>query len=80
VAGAVNSGPLGAVAIPDPPNPIQHVAFLAMGSANGLGYLICGIAGLVAVLLVVFGIGGGAHDAMISEESLGERPAGIYGS
>jgi MFS family permease len=80
VAGAVNSGPLGAVAIPDPPNPIQHVAFLAMGSANGLGYLICGIAGLVAVLLVVFGIGGGARDAMISEESLGERPAGIYGS
>jgi MFS family permease len=80
VAGAVNSGPLGAVAIPDPPNPIQHVAFLAMGSANGIGYLICGIAGLVAVLLVVFGIGGGAHDAMISEESLGEGPAGIYGS
>jgi MFS family permease len=70
VAGAVNSGPLGAVAIPDPPNPIQHVAFLAMGSANGIGYLICGIAGLVAMLLVVFGIGGGAHDAMISEESL----------
>jgi MFS family permease len=80
VAGAVNSGPLGAVAIPDPPNPIQHVAFLAMGSANGIGYLICGIAGIVAVLLVVFGIGGGARDAMISEESLGERPAGMYGS
>jgi MFS family permease len=78
VAGAVNSGPLGAVAIPNPPNPIQHVAFLAMGSANGLGYLICGIAGLVAMLLVVFGIGGGAHDAMISEESL-EAPPGIYG-
>jgi MFS family permease len=78
VAGAVNSGPLGAVAIPNPPNPIQHVAFLAMGSANGIGYLICGIAGLVAMLLVVFGIGGGAHDAMISEESL-EAPPGIYG-
>jgi MFS family permease len=78
VVGAVNSGPLGAVAIPDPPNPIQHVAFLAMGSANGIGYLICGIAGLVAMLLVVFGIGGGAHDAMISEESL-EAPPGIYG-
>ena len=70
VAGAVNSGPLGAVAIPDPPNPIQHTAFLAMGSANAVGYLICGIAGLVAMLLVVFGIGGGAHDTMISEESL----------
>jgi MFS family permease len=78
VAGAVNSGPLGAVSVPDPPNPIQHVAFLAMGSANAVGYLICGIAGLVAMLLVVFGIGGGAHDAMISEESL-ELPPGIYG-
>ena len=49
-----------------------------MGHANGIGYLICGIAGLVAVLLVVFGISGGAHDAMISEESL-ELPPGIYG-
>jgi len=78
VAGAVNSGPLGAVSIPNPPNPIHHVAFLAMGSANSVGYLICGIAGVVAMLLVVFGIRGGTHDAMISAESL-ELPPGIYG-
>lgn len=77
--GAVNSGPLGAVSVPDPPNPIQHVAFLATGHANAVGYLVCGIASVVAMLLVVLGIRGGAHDAMINEESL-ELPAGIYGS
>jgi hypothetical protein len=66
----VNSGPLGANSIPDPPNPIKHVAFEALGHANSEGYLICGIAGLVAALLCFAALGGGARDTMIAEESL----------
>jgi MFS family permease len=73
VAGAVNSGPLGANAVPDPPNPLKHVAFEALGHANSIGYLICGIAALAAALLVVLAVRGGAHDPMISEESLAEE-------
>jgi hypothetical protein len=70
LVGAVNSGPLGANSIPDPPNPIKHVAFEALGHANSEGYLICGIAGLVAALLCFAALGGGARDTMIAEESL----------
>jgi MFS family permease len=70
VVGAVNSGPLGANAIPDPPNPLKNVAFEALGRANSIGYLICGIAALAAALLVVLALGGGTRDAMITEESL----------
>jgi hypothetical protein len=69
VVGAVNSGPLGANAIPDPPNPLKNVAFEALGHANSIGYLICGIAALAAALLVVLALGGGTRDAMITEES-----------
>jgi MFS family permease len=70
VVGAVNSGPLGANSVPNPPNPIKEVAFNALGHANSIGYLICGIAGLVAALLVVAALGGGTHDTMISRASL----------
>jgi hypothetical protein len=70
LVGAVNSGPLGANSVPDPPNPLKTVAFDALGHANAIGYVVCGIAGLVAALLVVLGISGGPHKAMISEESL----------
>src|ERR1700744_4312541 len=70
VVGAINSGPLGANAIPDPPNPLKNVAFEALGHANSIGYLICGIAALAAALLVVLALGGSTHDAMITEESL----------
>ncbi|HEX3753415.1 MAG TPA: MFS transporter [Streptosporangiaceae bacterium] len=69
--GAVNSGPLGANSVPSPPNPIKTVAFDALGHANSTGYVICGIAGLVAALLVVAALGGRTHDAMISQRSLG---------
>jgi hypothetical protein len=65
-AGAVNSGPLGANAVPNPPNPIKEVAFHALGSANSVGYVICGIAGLVAALLVVVALGGGSGTSMIA--------------
>ncbi|HEY2239326.1 MAG TPA: MFS transporter [Streptosporangiaceae bacterium] len=61
VVGAVNSGPLGANSVPDPPNPLKDVAFHALGHANSIGYVICGVAGLVAALLVVLALGGGTH-------------------
>ncbi len=72
-AGAVNSGPLGANAVPDPPNPIKEVAFHALGSANSIGYVICGIAGLVAALLVIVAPGGGSGPA---DGVLTRRPVG----
>ena len=66
----MNSGPLGANAVPSPPNPLKAVAFDALGHANAVGYLVCGIAGLVAALLVVLALGGGTRDAMMTEQSL----------
>ena len=45
----MNSGPLGANSVPDPPNPLKNVAFDALGHANSIGYLICGLAGLLAL-------------------------------
>jgi MFS family permease len=72
-AGAVSSGPLGANSVPDPPNPLKHVAFDALGHANAIGYVVCGIAGLVAALLVVLALGGGTHQPMIAERSLSEQ-------
>ena len=57
VVGAVNSGPLGANSVPNPPNPLKDVAFHALGSANSVGYVICGVAGLVAALLVMAALG-----------------------
>jgi hypothetical protein len=71
--GAVNSGPLGANAVPNPPNPLKNVAFDALGNANSIGYLVCGIAALAAALLVVLAVRGGSHDTMILEESLVEE-------
>jgi hypothetical protein len=60
--GAVSSGPLGANSVPNPPNPIKTVAFDALGHANSIGYVICGIAGVVAALLVMLALGGRTHD------------------
>src|SRR6201996_2476871 len=57
VVGAGNSGPLGANSVPNPPNPLKDVAFHALGSANSVGYVICGVAGLVAALLVMAALG-----------------------
>jgi MFS family permease len=68
--GAVNSGPLGANAVPDPPNPLKDVAFHALGHANSIGYLVCGIAAVVSALLVVLALGGRSRDSMITKESL----------
>jgi hypothetical protein len=68
VVGAVHSGPLGANAIPG--NPLKDVAFHALGSAYSLGYVVCGIAALVAAALAAFALGGTAHRPMVTEESL----------
>ena len=78
--GAVNSGPLGANAVPGtttlpggqtvPFNPLKSVAFDALGHAYAIGYVICGAAALVAALLAAFGLRGRARETLISEESL----------
>jgi hypothetical protein len=64
--GAVQSGPLGANAIPAavpgpggklvPFNPLQPIAFDALGHAYALGFVISGGAAVLAALLTVFGI------------------------
>jgi MFS family permease len=63
--GAVNSGPLGANAVPAavpgpggklvPFNPLKDVAFHALSHAYSIGYLICGIAALLAAALALAG-------------------------
>lgn len=72
VVGAVNSGPLGANSVPNPPNPLKNVAFDALGHANSIGYVVCGIAALVAALLVMLALGGGTRDNVIIAASLAE--------
>jgi MFS family permease len=80
--GAVNSGPLGANAVPGtvtlangqtvPFNPLKDVAFNALDHAYSLGYVVCGVAALAAALLAAVGLRGRAHESLISEESLAE--------
>jgi hypothetical protein len=79
---AVNSGPLGANAVPAtvpgpggkpvPLNPLKDVAFHALGHAYSIGYIICGVAALVAGLLAVTVLRGRAHEPLVTEESLEE--------
>jgi MFS family permease len=70
VVGAVKSGPLGANAIPG--NPLKDVAFTALDHAYSLGYVVCGIAALVAAVLAAAALGGTAHRPLVTEESLAE--------
>jgi MFS family permease len=79
--GAVNSGPLGANAVPatatlptgttTPFNPLKDVAFHALDNAYSTGYLICGISALVAALLAALALGGG-HQSKIGEEPVAD--------
>ena len=83
--GAVNSGPLGANAVPGtitlpsgqivPFNPLKDVAFHALDHAYSIGYLVCGAAALAAALLAALGLGGRTHESLISAQSLAEDPA-----
>ena len=59
--GAVNSGPLGANAIPNPPNPLKDVAFDALSHGYGIAYLVCGISALAAAVIAALLLGGRAH-------------------
>ncbi|WGL51346.1 MFS transporter [Nocardioides sp. BP30] len=61
VKGAVNSGPLGANAIPAELNPLKDVAFHALSHAYSIGYLVCGIAALVAAVIAALMLGGRQH-------------------
>ena len=80
--GAVNSGPLGANAIPAevpgpggklvPLNPLKDTAFHALGSAYSLSWIICGCAAVVAAVLTLVALRGSADDNLISAESLAE--------
>ena len=74
--GAVKSGPLGANAIPSkvpgpdgtlqPFNPLQDVAFHALSHAYAIGYLVCGIAALLAAVIAAVMLGGREHtDALV---------------
>jgi predicted MFS family arabinose efflux permease len=76
---AVNSGPLGAngvpatVKLPDgstiPFNPLKDVAFHALSNAYAVGYLVCGIAALVAALIAVVVLGGRTHANEVADEA-----------
>jgi MFS family permease len=77
--GAVQSGPLGANAVPSqvpgpdgkmiPFNPLQETAFHALSHAYAVGYLVCGIAALVAALIAAVFLGGRRHhDAFLDTE------------
>jgi hypothetical protein len=78
--GAVNSGPLGANAVPAtiplpdgtsaPFNPLKDTAFHALSSAYTLGYLIVGICAVAAAVVAMAFIGGTTHDPLVAEESL----------
>ncbi|WAC57563.1 MFS transporter [Gordonia sp. SL306] len=77
---AVNSGPLGANAVPSqiqlpdggtvPFNPLQHTAFEALGSGYSIGYLVVGICALAAAVASMVFIGGQSHDPLIAPDSL----------
>jgi hypothetical protein len=68
--GAVHSGPLGANAIPG--NPLHDVAFHALDSGYSLGYLVCGIAALVAAALAGGALRGAAQKPAATEASQAE--------
>jgi uncharacterized membrane protein len=55
-----------------PLNPLKDVAFHALGHAYSIGYIICGVAALVAGLLAVTVLRGRAHEPLVTEESLEE--------
>jgi hypothetical protein len=75
---AVNSGPLGANGVPAavpgpggkmiPLNPLKDVAFHALSNAYAIGYLICGIAAIVAALVAVVMLAGRVHTNALTED------------
>jgi hypothetical protein len=58
--------------VPAAVNPLHDTAFTALGNAYSLGFVVCGVAALVAAALAAFVLGGTAHRPLITEESLEE--------
>jgi hypothetical protein len=50
-----------------PFNPLNDVAFHALSSASSIGYLVCGLAALVAALIAAFVLGGRRHHSTFME-------------
>ena len=78
---AVLSGPLGANAVPatvtqagqvQPFNPLQPIAFDALGHAYSLGFLLSAAAALVAALLTMIGLRAQPDDGLLDLEMLDE--------
>jgi MFS family permease len=80
--GAVNSGPLGANAVPAtvpgpggkpvPFNPLQNVAFHSLSHAYSIGFIVCGLAGLLAAALAVAALRGRARETLLDPQTLVE--------
>ncbi len=80
--GAVKSGPLGANAVPShvpgpdgalqPFNPLQDVAFHALSHAYAIGYLVCGIAALLAAVIAATMLGGRQQSHAFVERELAD--------
>jgi hypothetical protein len=75
--GAVDSRPLGANSVPatitlpnghvQPFNPLKDVAFHVLSGAYSVGYLVCGLAALVATLIAAFVLGRRRHQSTFLE-------------
>jgi MFS family permease len=82
--GAVKSGPLGQNGVPAqvpgpdgkliPFNPLKDVAFHALSHGYALGYLVCGLAAVVAALISVTMLGGHQHQDAFTEPELIDAP------
>ena len=76
--GAVNSGPLGANAVPAtvktptgatvPFNPLKAVAFHALDNAYSVGYVVCGVAALLSAALAVVALRGGSPETLPDDD------------
>jgi MFS family permease len=69
---AVQSGPLGANAVPAAINPLKQVAFDALSHSYSLGFLLSAAAALLAALVAVIAMRGQADDALLDLELLDE--------
>ena len=75
--GAVKSGPLGQNAVPAqvpgpdgkliPFNPLKDTAFHALSHGYALGYLVCGMAAVVAGVIAATMLGGRRHSEVFAE-------------
>jgi MFS family permease len=82
--GAVKSGPLGQNGVPAqvpgpngkliPFNPLKDVAFHALSHGYAIGYLVCGLAAVVAALIAGTFLGGRTHRDAFVEPELVDAP------